>query len=65
MTIRSDLHSDKPSKNGFTAREIFVTPFRFSVDRQSTILRYISAVESAIAQCAFFEHMYSALEEEM
>ena len=37
MTIRSALHSDQPSKNSFTAGEIFVTPFRLSVDRQSTI----------------------------
>ena len=36
VTIRSALHSDQPSKNGFTAGEIFVTPFWLSVDRQST-----------------------------
>ena len=31
------LNSDKPLKNSFTGREIFDTPFRLSVDRQSTI----------------------------
>ena len=42
-----------PRKNGFTAGEIFVTPFRLSVDRQSTIFSTVKLVILCIKNAYF------------
>ena len=49
-----------PRKNGFTAGEIFVTPFRLSVDRQSTIFTPIASCKKAALPIENTVPFYSA-----